>query len=280
MTGMTPTLTDSFVIEDWDGGRVRVNAAFAEMLRKDGLTTFTAFWELNRGQVARQVAERSTSRVEFSDGESRQVLYVKRHHRPTLWQRFKPLLRFTQPIHGARNEWNAILQFHAAGIPTMTPVAFGECDDQSFLVTQSLEGFTNLLDLVRRDNGTNATNSPAFLQRLTAEVARIARTMHREGLHHQDFYLNHLLIPENTASPLVRVIDLGRARKLPRLSRRWIIKDLAQLDFSARSLACRERLRFLRAYLGRPLNRDDKPLIRRIWFKSRHIARHTARNGL
>ncbi|MGE5194362.1 MAG: lipopolysaccharide core heptose(I) kinase RfaP, partial [Deltaproteobacteria bacterium] len=74
--------------------------------------------------------------------------------------------------------------------------------------------------------------------------------------------------------------DLGRARQRARLSRRWIIKDLAQLDFSARRLSCRDRLRFLRLYLGRPFRPADRWLVRQIMMKSSWIAAHTAKNNL
>jgi heptose I phosphotransferase len=104
--------------------------------------------------------------------------------------------------------------------------------------------------------------------------------MHDCGLHHQDFYLNHLLCRGEPAELDIRVIDLGRARHRSRLSRRWIIKDLAQLDYSARKLSCSDRLRFLRLYLGRPFRPADRWLIRQVMLKSWLIAGHTARNNL
>ena len=51
-----------------------------------------------------------------------------------------------------------------------------------------------------------------------------------------------------------------RARPGPRplaarLARRWIVKDLAQLNYSASGVSASDRLRFLTAYLGhRPSN--------------------------
>jgi len=284
-----------FTIEVWDAGRVRVNAAFADVLRRNGLTTFDAFMNFTGGETARQIGPRVTAKIALADGDDSRNFFIKRHGRAKLRDWIKPLLRLGRPILGARNEWDAILRFHAAGVPTMTPVAMGEFRGRSFLVTQSLEGCHNLLELVRETavGQTFLSAEPVIaagrqeclphvtgLSRLIGEVARIARTMHRAGLHHQDFYLNHMLLPDGATSPHVRVIDLGRARQKRRLASRWIVKDLAQLDFSARSLSCRDRLRFLRAYLGRPLRRDDKRLIRRIWFKSQHIARHTARHRL
>jgi hypothetical protein len=104
--------------------------------------------------------------------------------------------------------------------------------------------------------------------------------MHGHGLHHQDFYLNHLLCRGDLAGLDLRVIDLGRVRQHARLSHRWVVKDLAQLDFSARRLSCRDRLRFLRLYLGRPFRPADRRLVRQIVLKSWWIAAHTAKNNL
>jgi heptose I phosphotransferase len=115
---------------------------------------------------------------------------------------------------------------------------------------------------------------------LLAHVAAIARRMHAAGLHHQDFYLNHFLYCGDPADLDIRVIDLGRVQQRPQLSHRWILKDLAQLDFSARRLSCRDRLRFLRLYLDRPFRPADRWLIRQIMLKSRYIATHTAKNNL
>jgi len=123
---------------------------------------------------------------------------------------------------------------------------------------------------------------------LLDDVAHIARRMHDAGLHHQDFYLTHLLLPDVPDRPTggkeggtgIHVIDLGRARYRRRLSRRWIVKDLAQLNYSARLLTHSDRRRFLELYLGRPLTLADRPFVRRIVRKSAAIARHSRKNRL
>jgi heptose I phosphotransferase len=106
--------------------------------------------------------------------------------------------------------------------------------------------------------------------------------MHAAGLHHQDFYTGHLLLKLQGDAFDLRVIDLGRARGFERLSQRWVIKDLAQFDYSARELAAGERVRFLKAYLGkdRRLDAAERQLVRSIRAKSRRIARHSRKNRL
>lgn len=276
----------SFEFDVWDNGRLRINVAFAPVLRLNGLTSFEAWTDHENGQVARQVVNRVTRRIELAGTDGPQAFYVKLHAPLPLKEYVKPLFRFAWPVHGALHEWNAILKFQEAGIPTMTPVVLGISGRRSLLVTQSLEGRISLLDWIggvapeQEGHLPRPTVSQCRLQSAVEEVARIARTMHTAGWHHQDFYLNHLLLDTAQRETDIRVIDLGRACQRRRLSARWIIKDLAQLDFSARRLPCKTRLRFLRSYLGRQLTRQDRRLIRTVLLKSQWIARHTQKHAL
>lgn len=63
-------------------------------------------------------------------------------------------------------------------------------------------------------------------------------------------------------------------------SLRGTVKDLAQLNYSARRLSSMDRLRSLRLYLGRPFRWSDRFLVRVIAMKSRRIAAHTAKHRL
>lgn len=285
----------SFEFERWDHDRLVVNRDAASILRSSGLTTFRALMDYTGGTSAKNVLrERTTTRIVLADEtEQEQPFYIKRHW-PSPWKEYvKPWLRLTRPILGARNEWEAILKFQAASIPTMIPVALGECRRQSFIVTASIEGCEKLSHWM--DDHLTDGLRPDDLQMasLLHDVAHIARRMHDAGLHHQDFYLTHLLLPDGPDRPTpdrptgdeegrtgIHVIDLGRARYRKRLSRRWIVKDLAQLNYSARLLSHSDRRRFLELYLGRPLTVADRPLVWRIVRKSAAIARHSRRNRL
>ena len=123
-------------------------------------------------------------------------------------------------------------------------------------------------------------SSLAHSHALTTRVADIARTMHQAGLHHQDFYLTHLLVPQHDPQTQMYVIDLGRVRERRRLRSHWIIKDLAQLHYSSRRLPGDTWQRFLHGYFQRSLNSQDQAFIRRITRKSHAIARHSRKNRL
>lgn len=313
--------TMSIDLVDWDNGRLLVNRQFSHVLEANGLTTCKALLDLPQGQIVRQIKSRSTSRIVLTGDEGPQTFYIKRHGSPRLHERLRPLLNLSWAILGARNEWEAILRFHAAGLPTVTPVAFGESGQDSLVMTQDLGTNFTLLDWVNEtadrslaSDTCEAAESLALKRRVISRVAAIARRMHARGIFHQDFYLNHMLwlpnrplkkgtVPVESSdlsrknyllerdSPLfqqaadsadldIRVIDLGRVVQSTNRSHRRILKDLAQLDFSARRMSCSDRLRFLRLYLGRPFRPGDRWLVRWIMRKSRHIAAHTAKHRL
>jgi hypothetical protein len=161
------------------------------------------------------------------------------------------------------------------------------------LVTAGLTGYRDLKALLRSGDPLVA-NGPRR-RRTATWLADMARTLHSAGYHHQDLYLNHILVgpPVATAAavagepsdvdPLdvdLRLIDLGRVRRRLPLGRRWVLKDLAQLHYSSAGASATERLRFFVRYLGRPVSSSDRALIRAIVKKSAAIARHTRRHGL
>jgi heptose I phosphotransferase len=263
--------------ERWDGGRVLIGRAFAELFRRHGLTTFEAVMGHREATVAKGVLrERTTVRIDLPDADGpARSFYVKRHTPPPWKEYVKPLLRLRRPILGARNEWEAIHHFRRAGIPTMTPVALGEDGRRSFLVTEAIEGCVKLSEWLPRA-GVDGSDGAVVRE----QIAETARRMHAAGLHHQDFYLTHLLVPADDARSRLYVIDLGRVRHRTRLASRWVVKDLAQLAYSARDVPGWDDRDFLARYLGRPLAPSDRRLERRIETKVAAIHRHSRKNRL
>ena len=275
----------SFEFEHWDHGRLIVNREAAGLLRECALTSFESLYEFEGGTIAKNLLpERTTTRIELTDQDDQQHAFYLKRHAPAPWkEQIKPFLRLTWPILGARNEWNAILHFIEIGIPTMTPVVLGESGPRSFLMTQSIEGCEKLshwMESHHADSNRNGNEDDPETDEIVDELAAIARSMHAVGMHHQDFYLTHLLRPMQNDNRKIHVIDLGRVRKRKHLAKRWIIKDLAQLNYSAHLFSEKHRKRFLEAYLERPLQDIDRGFIRRIERKTAAIARHSRKNRL
>jgi heptose I phosphotransferase len=92
---------------------------------------------------------------------------------------------------------------------------------------------------------------------LAVRLARFVAAFHETGFCHRDLYLCHIFVdldPNGGRPPRFTLIDLARTHR-PRWRRmRWIIKDLSQLDASAREIGATrsDRWRFLLAYLNLP----------------------------
>ena len=262
-----------------------VNREAADLLRECGLRSFESLFQFEGGTIAKNLLrERTTTRIELTGQDCKQHAFYLKRHAPAPWkEQIKPFLRLTRPILGARNEWNAILRFHDIGIPTMTPVALGESGSSSFLMTNSIEGCEKLshwMEAHHDNSNRNRNQHDPETDRIVDELAAIARSMHTVGMHHQDFYLTHFLRPLQNANRPIHVIDLGRVRKRKYLAKRWIIKDLAQLNYSAHLFSEKHRKRFLEAYFERPLEEIDRGFIRKIQRKTAAIARHSRKNRL
>jgi heptose I phosphotransferase len=126
---------------------------------------------------------------------------------------------------------------------------------------------------------------------LTAELARLARELHRRAVFHKDLYFCHFYIPEAfTRTPpeawtnRVVIIDLHRLARHPVAAAWWQAKDIAQLLYSSdvAGVTVRDRVRFWKLYRagwpGRPPGRWLMPLVRWKWrLYERHARRRAAK---
>jgi heptose I phosphotransferase len=222
-----------------------------------------------QGEVFRQTGSRKTIRVTLDGGSC----FAKIHHGVGWLEILKNLLHLKLPVLSAQNEWRALKLLPQIGVHTMTPVAFGRMGSnparmRSFLITEELTGTTSLEDFC----ATWASQPPSFRLRkaLSEQIASILRRMHTQGINHRDCYLCHFHLdtssglrpgearqePPEPGQLRLYVIDLHRAQIRRRTPRRWLIKDLAGLYFSAMDLGITrtDRLRFIRAYEQRPLH--------------------------
>ncbi|HBT57420.1 MAG TPA: lipopolysaccharide core heptose(I) kinase RfaP [Pseudomonas sp.] len=225
--------------------------------------------EALQGEVFRELEARRTLRTEVN-GKG----YFVKIHRGVGWgEIFKNWSTLKRPVLGAGQEWQAIQALTAAGINTMTAVAFGErgsnpAAQHSFIITEELAPTISLEDYSR--DWLHKPPAPGIKWALIRRVAEMTAAMHRAGVNHRDCYICHFLLhtdrPMDASDFKLSIIDLHRAQIRPTVPRRWRDKDLAGLYFSALeiSLTRRDKLRFLRAYFAAPLRetlRLEAPLL-------------------
>ena len=191
-------------------------------------------------------------------------MYLKRFDRPPLGRQ---LARWRGGHLGrstAGVEWQNARALAEAGIAAAGPIAFGQrmagpWEIRSFILLREVVG-TSLerwvpthLPALRDDHDSRGRR--ARCDRLARFVARF----HRAGFVHRDLYLSHVFItldeePAATGtegSERFSLIDLQRVFRPRWRRRRWVVKDLAALNYSTPidRVARSERLRFLCRYV-------------------------------
>lgn len=230
-----------------------------------------AFFSSQDGEVYRALEFRRTYALVLGG----KTFFVKYHSGSSAGEILKNLLQFRLPVLGARNERLALSRLSDLGIAVPGVAAFGvrgasPLTMESFIVTDDVGTQENLEDLTKNW----PEQAPSFTDRLhlIRTVADIARTMHRNGICHRDFYLCHFMVirhNEKLCDAGLTLLDLHRALVKHKLGQRWIIKDLAALYFSAMDIGLgrKDLLRFVCLYSGKKLKRalkDDKTFWKKI----------------
>ena len=246
------------------------NAYFEDLIARHGLRDFDPMMQRQDGEIIKHaVAQRKTMRINLNSGSA---IYLKRHYPESIFTTIKSFLKLAaEPT--AFDEFENIIAFLRAGLPTITPIAAGR-KRGSFLVTEALEGCTRLDDYLGQTKLARAAK-----QELTDRVAGLIQKMHASGFNHRDLYLCHILRDE---AGKLYIVDLHRVQRRPAVPGRWQVKDIAALNYSAPAgiISRTDRLRFLKAYLGTErLSGRDKGFVLKVLKKTQKMVKHNAKCG-
>ncbi|HAV11932.1 MAG TPA: lipopolysaccharide core heptose(I) kinase RfaP [Opitutae bacterium] len=225
----------------------------------DGCDPFVWLLE-GHGVTHRHVKNRLTYEQSLGDLH----FFVKRHLGCGWNEVFKEWYRFRKPVVSARTEWEGAESLCKAGIRVPKVLGKGERGSyphaiESFVVLEALEDCDTLEHFKEGWHDYTGVNWVRLKRDLITEVATISRKMHAKGINHRDFYLNHFLLNRKHIknwSPRTEIqlnlIDLHRVQQRSSVPRRWLIKDLGSLIFSALDvgLTSSDAARFLKIYLG------------------------------
>lgn len=270
-------------------GSTVINQRFKEelkalgLLEKDALFTFEQGSELHKPGLG----GRTRLRFEAVANGHRTWFYLKRTRRPKWADQWSRISSGTLRHSGAWHERYLIKQLGRHRIPAPVVVAYAEkmiagYERTGALVTRAIVGQS--LEKFVPKHFTRSPDTAELLRRRRwmRQLASLIRRFHRAGFCHRDLYLSHVFISLGCQrDPVFSLIDLGRAFRMTWRRRRWIVKDLAALNFSApeKIISNTDRVRFLKAYLktGR-WGREERRMARQILAKTRQIARHHRRN--
>ena len=265
--------------ETFDNGRLTIKSDFVNLLEYNGINAASSLWDLEGEAVKKILKERGTERVILKNPAGGTVeTYIKRYSRVPFKEKIKQAFSLKFYTFDAFHEWRALHAFHRLGLNTMTPIAVANAGNgRSCNLTL---GITNYIKAAELFKNFTPADRPRKLS-LIKQAATLAGRMHAAGFAHQDLYLVHMFVrPEENDK--IYLIDLQRLIMQEKLSRRWRVKDLGQLLFSARPEATDMDIkRFWKYYCdfaGKELFRN-KSLIEGIISKADKITARDARKG-
>ncbi|WP_137821230.1 lipopolysaccharide kinase InaA family protein [Pseudomonas sp. D(2018)] len=187
--------------------------------------------------------------------------YVKRY-----WAAGKGLRRwFGRPR--VKAEWQNLKRFTKWGIPTAPVVGWGQerragAFHRGALITRELEGTVDMAEMAKQ--GDPRLSDPRWVDRVSRQLAKATRSLHRHGFAHNDLKWRNLLVDEAGELFLIDC-PTGTFWWGPFLRYR-VIKDLACLDKVAKyHLSRSQRLRFYLQYRDQSrLRSRDKRQVRKI----------------
>lgn len=264
--------------------RLWIAPAARSMLAAAGMTNFESFMQTPSGECLRALPDRENWKLRLTgpDGSPR-IAYLKKHHEVGFFAKVCARLWSSGRPSPARVEAENAALLSASGVPTFDVLAYGERFDarrgaESFFLTAELAGYLPLDDFLKQrfPGRTAAGKRDAALTRLLENVTDLAARFHKLGGNHRDFYCCHFFIRGRGGEFQVHLIDLQRVQFRTRWRRRWIVKDLAQLAYSApKSQVTRGmRMRFFKRYLGvERLDGASRRLLRAVLRKQRSLER-------
>ena len=283
--------------------RIAIVDRYRKTLERTGLAAFDDVMGSTWGQCLRVLPDRENWYLQGCNQEGETCgasasecagpralgMYLKKHRGRTWATRIAAALDTAAPPSPGRVEADRALALQSLGIDVMPLMAYGEklhADGrlESFLLSEELQGYCELQEFIeRRFPPRKARSASHALRRLVVQVAGIARRFHAAGFNHRDFYCCHFLVKETSPGRFdVRLIDLQRVQRRRWFRRRWIVKDLAQLASMSPDdqVGCREKVLFLRTYLGvKKLRSCDKRLVREVFWKLSSIRRRARRKS-
>ena len=247
----------------------------------DEVFSFSAGRNLHKNNLAAY-----RSRLEFELNKPAVTVFLKRYDGPPVLVQLKNWFSAHKRISLGALGFRSAIKLDAAGINKPKTLFYGErwgafFEKRSFIITEEIARAESLERKL-----PDCFKGPTTLEKLKLrrsfinQPAVFIRKFHDTDYRHRDLYLSHVFYSDSGDFYL---IDLARAFKPIVLSRRFQIKDIAQLYYSAPAgyFSRTDRMRFYLSYKGGEgrLTRKDKAFIRRVINKAGRMARHDVKHG-
>lgn len=257
---------------------------------KLGLTSIDAVFSFSAAKnLAKDNLAGFRSRLQFEinslTSPPSTTVFLKRYDRPPILTQLGNWLSARRRISCGFFDFEPANKLAATGINTPKIISYGEqwgtfFEKRSFIITEKIPDAESLeRKLPDCFNAPNTVENLKLRRNFIAQLAGFVKKIHETNYRHRDLYLSHIFY---TDSGNFYLIDLARAFKPIVWRRRFRIKDIAQLYYSApgRYFSKTDRLRFYVGYTGQSkLTRKDKIFIRKVINKAKRMARHDIKHG-
>ncbi len=269
-------------------GNLWVHPDYRQLLTRNNICNFDALLQ-TPGQSRLHKRGLATWRervvLTLDSAEGQQRFYLKRYSHPPFKQQLNRLLAGYTSTAEIECHW--LQKVTRLGIQVPVLIAFGTHraglrEVNSLLLTAEIPGesLEKWLPRQLKEHHLDGATKRRLSQRLADLVARL----HQAGLVHRDLYLSHIFVDRcRNGHCELCLLDLQRVIKPRWRLRRWVVKDLAALNYATPPPAASQmdRVRWLKSYLGtNKLSANDRALIRAVVRKTNRIAHHSAKHGL
>lgn len=265
-----------------------INPDYQDQLTQLNLTHFDLIWNFRGGDTFKNIPTRSVTRIDFEQNGIGNAFYLKRHQPERVKSSYITFQCHSQNLLSqGMLELKNIIEFRKHHLATVIPVAAGEkkVDSSrviSFLITEDFLPFISLeWILFNRPEIFTGSEGGVRKRKLLEKIGRFARKMHNAGLNHKDFNATHILLyypDQNTEESEIALFDLQRVDQKNILSFRWIIKSLAEINYTLldQYFSEQDRQHLFLAYKGH-LKASHYDRFQQWWIrrKTSRIARHT-----
>jgi len=267
-----------------------VNTGYETALSKLGLSSIDAVFSFSTAEtLAKNNLARFRSRLQFEidslASPPSATVFLKRYNHPPISVQLRNWLAARSRKSCGFHESESVSGLTAAGVNTPKTIAFGEqwgvlFEKRSFIITEKIPDAEALeRKLPACFDGRPTAENLRLRRNFIGQLAIFIRKFHETNYRHRDLYFSHVFYSEHGGFYL---IDLARAFRPVVMSRRFQIKDIAQLYYSApgRYFSTTDRLRFYVVYTGRSkLTNKDKVIIRKVINRAERMARHDKKHG-
>jgi len=260
--------------------------AFSEL----GLTSIDAVFSFNAAKnLAKDNLAGFRSRLQFEINSLASppstTVFLKRYERPPILVQLGNWLSARRRMSCGFFDFEPANKLAAAGINNPKIISYGEqwgifFEKKSFIITEKIPDAESLeRKLPDCFNAPDTVENLKLRRNFITQLAGFVKKFHETNYRHRDLYLSHIFYTDGGNFYL---IDLARAFKPIVWRRRFRIKDIAQVYYSApaRYFSNTDRLRFYFGYTGQSkLSGKDKVFIRKVINKAKRMARHDRKHG-